>query len=176
MTITPKPIPQQITPLSPNGFLFTIAALPEMSYFCQTVNLPGIELGSPDFGNPFANIPIPGDHLTYDTLSINFQIDESMANYKAIYNWIVALGFPETYQQYINLVDANAVTALSELAKNLSNATLLILDHSNNVTQTVNFYDIFPSSIDAISFESTNTDVPYIVGNATFKFSYYNFA
>lgn len=173
---TLNPTPNKITPLSPNGYMFTLEKLPNLSYFCQSVNLPGLTLGAPEFGNPFANIPIPGDHLTYDTLNINFQIDEKMDNYKAIYNWLVALGFPQTYQQYINFIDSASIAALSELAKNSSNASLIILDHANNPTQTITFYDCFPQSIESISFESTNQDVPYIVGNATFRFSYYSFS
>jgi hypothetical protein len=176
MTTNINPVPQKITPLSPNGFMFSIQKLPEVSYFCQNVDLPGITLGTPDFTNPFASIPIPGDHLTYDTLNIRFQIDEQMINYKAIYNWIIALGFPQNYQQYINLLNSAQVASLSELAKNSSDGTLLILDHANNVTQTVKYHDMFPISIETVGFESTNTDVPYIVGSATFKFSYYEFA
>lgn len=173
---TPNPANQQLTPLSPNGFQFSIQKLPEMTYYCQDVNLPGITLGTPDFGNPFASIPIPGDHLTYDTLNLQFQIDQSMTNYKAIYNWIIALGFPQDYQQYIKLLDSAAVASLSELAKNSSDGTLIILDHLNNPTQTVKFHDMFPISLETIGFATTNTDVPYIVGSATFKFSYFEFA
>ena len=162
--------------LSPLNFRFSIKRSPTLNFFVQKVNLPSISLPSFEVYNPMIPVPEPGTQLRYGDLSVTYKVDEDLLNYFEIQNWLIGLGKPETYQQYINLVDANAVTALSELAKNLSNATLLILDHSNNVTQTVNFYDIFPSSIDAISFESTNTDVPYIVGNATFKFSYYNFA
>jgi hypothetical protein len=41
-----------------------------------------------------------------------------MANYQAIYNWIVALGFPESYDQYITFT-GNDTNNYSELAKNL---------------------------------------------------------
>jgi len=44
------PIPSNINPLSPNGFLFNILKLPNLSFFCQSVNLPGITLGAPEFG------------------------------------------------------------------------------------------------------------------------------
>ena len=103
------PVPTNINPLSPNGFMFTIAKLPELSFFCQEINLPGITLGEPAMFNPFAQVPIPGETLTYDSLNVKFLVDENMDNYVAIYNWIVALGFPTSYDQYVNFVSANQV-------------------------------------------------------------------
>lgn len=169
------PIPDNITPLSPNGFQFGIQKLPQLSFFCQQVNLPGITLGSPEFGNPFNVAPIPGDTLTYDTLSVQFLVDENMSNYKAIYNWVVALGFPETYEQYLTLISSADISGLSELAKNYSDASLTILGASNNPVQTIEFYDLFPVTIDSLMFQSTNQDVQYLVGNATFRYAYYKF-
>jgi len=169
------PIPSNISPLSPNGFMFSIKRLPQINFFCQQVNLPGITLGAPEFGNPFQVQPIPGETLTYDTLDVQFLIDENMQNYRAIYNWIVALGFPETYSQYINFIDNNAFAQTSELAKNDSDATLIIFCENNKPVQTVQFHDTFPVSITSLTFQSTNQDVNYLVGNATFRYGYYKF-
>ena len=169
------PTPDNITPLSPNGFMFNIIKLPELSFFCQQVNLPGITLGAPEFGNPLNTQPIPGDSLTYDQLNVQFLVDEKMANYKAIYNWIVALGFPETYDQYLNLLNAAEIDQVGELSKNFSDGTLQILDASNNVAQEIQFRDMFPVALDSLMLQSTNNDVTYLVGNATFRYGLYKF-
>jgi hypothetical protein len=168
------PIPANINPLSPNGFMFSISKLPQMTYFCQQVNLPGITLGAPEFGNPFQTQPIPGESLTYDQLTVQFLVDESMANYISIYNWLVALGFPQGYDQYISFVGSDN-TNYSELAKNYSDATLQILGSNNQAIKTVQFNDLFPVSIDSVMFSGTNADVQYLVGNATFRYGYYKF-
>jgi hypothetical protein len=170
------PLPDNITPLSPNGFNFTITKIPNISFFCQQANLPGITFGDPMFANPFASVPIPGDHLTYDTLSIQFLVDSGMKNYQSIYNWMIALGFPQAYEQYINFKASDTTAfSLNELANNYSDALLQILGGNNNPVQTIQFVDIFPIAIESVLFQSTNTDVPYIVGNATFRYSYYKF-
>jgi hypothetical protein len=168
------PVPTNINPLSPNGFLFNIIKLPSLSFFCQSVNLPGITLGAPEFGNPFNIAPIPGETLTYDQLTVQFLIDENMANYQAIYNWIVALGFPESYDQYVTFVDGDT-NNYSELAKNYSDATLQILTANNVTTRTVQFIDLFPTSLDSLQFAGTNNDVQYLIGNATFRYGFYKF-
>jgi hypothetical protein len=167
------PIPANITPLSPNGFLFSIQKLPELNFFCQQVNLPGITLGAPEFGNPFQIQPIPGETLTYDQLQVQFLVDAEMLNYTAIYNWIIALGFPNEYEQYTNFINQDQRGAVSELARNYSDATLQILAGNNQAVRTVQFIDLFPIAIDSLMFAGTNTDVNYLVGNATFRYGYY---
>jgi hypothetical protein len=175
MTTITCPIPSNINPLSPNGFMFTIQKLPELNFFAQTVNLPGITLGSPDYGNPFQTQPIPGESLTYDQLTVQFLIDETMTNYQAIYNWIVALGFPNDYEQYTTFINDDARGITSELATNYSDATLQILSSNNQIVKTVQFIDLFPIAIDSLQFAGTNTDVQYLIGNATFRYGYYKF-
>jgi hypothetical protein len=145
-----------------------------MAFFCQSVNIPGINLGAPEFGNPFNVQPIPGESLTYDQLTVQFLVDSDMTNYKSLYNWIIALGFPQSYQQYINFAGTDT-TNYSELAKNYSDATLQILNGNNQTAQMIQFVDLFPITIDSLMFASTNTDVQYLVGNATFRYGYYKF-
>ena len=169
------PIPSNINPLSPNGFMFSIQKLPELNFFAQSVNLPGITLGSPEYGNPFQVQPIPGESLTYDQLTVQFLIDENMTNYQAIYNWIVALGFPNDYEQYTTFVSEDNRGITSELATNYSDATLQILSGNNQIVKTVQFVDLFPIAIDSLQFAGTNTDVQYLIGNATFRYGYYKF-
>jgi hypothetical protein len=169
------PIPSNISPLSPNGFMFSIQKLTSINYFCQQVNIPGITLGSPDYGNPFNTQPIPGDALTYDQLTVQFLVDSDMANYQAVYNWIVALGFPQNYEQYVTFINNDDRVGLSELAKNYSDATLQILGANNAAVKTIQFYDMFPVALESLVFASTNVDVQYLVGSATFKYGYYKF-
>jgi len=172
MTIS---IPAGLNPLSPNGFNFSISKVPDVTFFCQQASLPGITLGDPSFSTPFSTQPLPGDTLSYEPLTVQFIIDENMLNYNIIYNWIVALGFPESYQQYTTLLAGDTVQ-YGELAKNYSDGVLQILDSNNNPIRSVTFYDLFPTSLETLTFASTNTDVSYLIGSATFKFGHYKFA
>lgn len=171
------PIPDTVNPLSPNGFQFNITKLPELSYFCQQVNLPGITLGAYEQGTPFIMNPIPGETLNYDVLNVQFMVDERMSNFKAIYNWLTGLGFPENNQQYIDVIskDTNPLSSSSELAKNYSDGVLQILDSNNRAAQTIQFVDMFPISLESLMFQSTNADVNYIIGSANFRYAYYKF-
>jgi hypothetical protein len=166
-------LPENINPLSPNGFTFSISKLPNVSFFCQRVTLPNVGLPAIEQMNPFSNRPIPGEIMQFSELSVQFLIDEQMLNYASIFNWMVALGFPESYDQYKAFVNVQQDNLYTELAKNYSDGTLGILDSHNNTTKAFKFFDMFPVSLDAVQFESTAMDVNYVLGNATFRYSYF---
>lgn len=165
--------PNNLNPLSPNGFNFSITKLPDVSFFCQRVMIPSITLASIERPTPFVNTPIPGEIMTFSELSLQFLIDDQMKNYKAIYNWLIGLGFPQDHKQYQNLVNSSNSTVYSELTRNYSDATVTVLDSQNNATNSFKFYDLFPISLDPVQFESTAMDVNYVIGSATFKYTYF---
>lgn len=169
------PLPENINPLSPNGYMFTLQRLPELSYFCQEVSLPAITLPEATQLNPFSRIPLSGDQIDFDTLRVQFLIDEKMANYRAIHDWIVGLGFPENNSQYTQYIEGASIPGISEVAKSSSDATLVILGNNNMPIQVIQFADCVPESLESVTFTSTNQDVQYLIGSASFKYTYYKF-
>lgn len=169
------PVPNNINPLSPNGYLFTLSRLSTLSYFCQEVSLPAVTLPEATQLSPLSKIPLAGDQIDFDTLRVQFLIDEKMENYKAIHNWIVGLGFPEDYGQYTLTVGDNTIPGMSEVANSASDATLIILGNNNKPIQTIQFADCIPESLESITFTSTNQDVQYLIGSASFRYTYYKF-
>ena len=167
------PVPSNINPLSPNGFMFSIARLPDLTYFCQEVPLPDISITAPEIATPFVNYPVPGEKLNFGSLNVQFLVDSEMKNYKAIFNWLNGLGFPEDYEQFAE--QARSPLNLRTQPATVSDATLTILNNSNLPIQTVQFVDCFPESLQSLNFTSTSQDVNYLVGNATFRYSHYRF-
>jgi hypothetical protein len=169
------PMPTNINPLSPNGFQFSVIKLPEVTYFCQEVNLPDISLGVVDQGSPFSDIKLPGEKLQYGELLVQFIIDEDMSNYLAVHNWINALGFPKDNKQYRDWLEQHDMLNTSELQKGYSDGVLTILNSNNIPARSIKFVDLFPTNLSALNFMSTSTDVQYLVGSASFSYTYYEF-
>jgi hypothetical protein len=167
--------PDNINPLNPNGFRFDLQRVPGLSYFCQSVNLPSLILGEPNLFTPFAQVPIPGETLLYGELSIEFLVDENLANWKLIHNWLIALGFPQSYDQYINFDNEDQRELTATLSRNYSDGTLTILNNNNQPTAEVHFVDMFPVTLDQLTFDTKVQDVQYVTGRCTFRFSYYEF-
>ena len=163
--------------LRPNAFRFTIKDLPGVAYTCQSANLPAVQLGIAIQPNPFLDIPIYGDKMTFGDFTIRFLISEDMSNYLEIYQWLVALGFPNDYNQFkgfaserLNRFPFVRDSRGAPTAVAYSDGTLTILD-SNNVPKTnLNFRDMFPTSVEALDFDITSASVEYFVGIASFKY------
>ena len=74
--------------LSPSGFKFILANYPQVDFFSNEANLPGITLGTAIQPTYLKDIDIPGDKLTYEDFSLQFIVDEDMKNYTQIHNWM----------------------------------------------------------------------------------------
>jgi len=163
--------------LRPNAFRFSIKNLPAVAFTCQSANLPSLALGFTSQPTPFIDIPHVGDKNVFGDFTIRFLITEDMSNYIQIYEWLVALGFPTSYNQYrnfagdrLNLFPFVKDSRGAPIAVAYSDASLTIMD-SNNVPKTnINFKDAFPISVEALDFDITSSSVEYFVGIASFKY------
>nr|HRC95258.1 hypothetical protein [Coprothermobacter proteolyticus] len=97
--------PENTNYLNPQGFIVLIKRLPHVSFFCNTVNIPGISLSNPNQSNPFTRMPIPGDQAAFDDLTIQFHIDEGMKNWIEVAKWMISTSFPEDHEQFKFAVD-----------------------------------------------------------------------
>lgn len=168
--------PNQITNrnfLSPVGFKFTLAKEPKVAFFCNSARIPEITLGVLQQPSYLKDIDVPGDKLQYGDLLIRFIVDENMENYMAVHNWLTGLGFPETAQQFKDLIiDEN--TDLPDYKNQFSDGSLYVLNSSYNTSAIVKFKDLFPISLSALEFNATQTDVQYFTADVTFKYTIYN--
>ena len=168
--------PTELDFLRPNGFRFQIANIPNVSFFCQAANIPQMSIGSPEVNTPLANIPFPGDKVQFGELMIRFLIQEDMANYKEIYNWITGLGFPENHKQFTDFIKTQEYrTATSkkdtrEGIAQVSDATLFVLDSNNNPNVKITFVDAFPTSLEGLDFDISQGAGDYFVGIAGFRY------
>ena len=161
--------------LSPVGFKFTLAKEPKVSFFCTSSKIPEISLQTETQNTYLKDLDIPGDKLTYADLYLKFLVDEDLVNYMAIHNWLTGLGFPESAQDYRDLLtNKNDVTQPLDPKRAFSDGSLYILDSNYNTNAIVKFKDLFPISLTSLNFDSTQTDIQYFTAEATFKYTIYD--
>jgi len=158
--------------LSPVGFRFTLSKYPKVSFFSNKANIPGISLGVAIQPNPFRDLPVPGDKLDYDDLRLEFLVDENMENYRAIYDWLIGLGYPETMDQIDNLSKVDQYQK-REIINLYSDAILEVLNSNYNPVLKIKFKDLFPTSLNTLDFDATQRDYTYFTGVVTFKYTIY---
>jgi hypothetical protein len=99
-------------------------------------------------------------------------VDEDMANYLEILNWMISLAAkdlePSTsyYAQTSIQSDVNS--------RDRSDIKLMILSSSKNPNIEVNFIDAFPSQLGELNFNTTSSGVNYLESSVTFEYIKYN--
>ena len=178
--------PEKLDYASPTQFKFGIHQLPKVEFFTVSANVPGISAGVVTRATPFKDIPLVGEKLTYENLSITFQIDEYLENYISLHNWMKGIGFPTDRQEFRTFRDVTSNTPASGktpptdlVGKAVpdralySDAYLMVLSNKNNPIVEVNFQNIFPISLSALEFTQTVTDIEYMTATAEFAYQIY---
>lgn len=166
------PMPGNTSPLQPNNFAFSVHKIPEITFFLQDVNLPELSLGSASLSTPLVDVPIPGDKIQFGSLTATFIVDSRFKNYSAVRSWLIGLGYPENHDDFVKFIGKQA-SELSEHYKTVSDATLGILDGSNQAIATATFVDCFPISLSDIQFTTQATSIEPVKATVTFLYSHY---
>ena len=183
MTDSVSPFDKQIANrnyMSPVGFKLVLTKTPKVDFLCQSANIPSISMGTAIQPSYLKDIPVPGDKVLYDDLTVSFLVDEKMENYLAIHKWITGLGYPESRGQYDQLrKDDNRTDSIigddgDPRYFEFSDATLQVLNSNYKPSVLINFKDTFPISRSTLDFDVTTRDYNYFTAQDTFKYTIYN--
>jgi hypothetical protein len=155
--------PINVNLLATHRFRVLIYRTPNIEYFCQEANIPGIAMGNATQPTPLTDIPRPGNKVHFEDFVMTFPVDEDMKNYKELAAWIIGLGFPKSFGQYKDL-SSSIVGIRSDIA-------LMILDSNSQPAHTIVYRDAFPVSLSGISFDVKTNDVNVPLATATFKYT-----
>lgn len=166
--------------LRPNAFLFRVKDLPNVSFTCQSANLPRVGMGYATQPTPFLDMPRIGDKLDYAEFAVRFLVTEDMSNYIELYRWMVALGFPNNHDEFLAFATdrEKRLTKFPFFVNNMgqkevlaySDGILTILDSSNNPKTNIIFRDLFPVSLESLDFDIASATVEYFTVIAVFKY------
>jgi len=149
-------------PLQVNFFQFILDRVPNITYFCQAANLPGIQFGVTEqptnLGHP---VMVPTGSIRFEELNIKFRVDENLTNWTEIQNWIKTIG---NYDSDISTLS---------YSKKTSPATLLITNSSYKPKVKIQFRHVFPMSLAGIKFSAMEPMSVEAVSEATFAFTGY---
>ncbi len=180
--------PEILDYASPTQFKMIINQLPKVEFFITAANVPGISLGETIFPTPLKQIPMQGDEVTFENLSISFLVDENLENYKELHDWLIGIGFPQSRQQFKdfrsstsnrpgatqgNSQDIGDVQPATAVSPMFSDATLTILSNKNNPVVEVRFEELSPLSLGGLNFDQEATDVQYLKSTCDFNYKYY---
>jgi len=159
--------------LSPTGFKFTLNRAPKVTFFSNQANIPGLKLPVAQQPTYLKEIPVPGDTLDFNDLTLRFLVDEDLENYLEIQHWLRGLGFPDKLQEIYNWQASNPNANPGPL-NYYSDGTMTILTSSNTPNFKIKFRDLFPVDLSDLDFDATDADIDYLTANVTFKYTIYD--
>jgi len=156
--------------LQPNGYALTIyrKRFQNLEFFAQRISHPTLTMNPSLIGFKRTDAKFVGDTLEFGELNVEVLLDEQMAVYTEIQNWMESI---------VN----TKVTAPSQNANGLGVASvqdmpeydirLSILNSNNNVAKTVLYKSCFPISLGNVEFAASVGAIEYVVLPVTFAYT-----
>jgi len=182
--------PSKLDYASPIQFRFKMTKLPNVEFFIQSANIPGITLGEVTMPTPLKDISMPGEKITYASLDVSFLVDENLNNYKELHDWITGIGFPQDHKQFSDLLatgsdrfpgstastSSTGTSTPQPLSEGgiYSDATLTVLNSKNIAKTEIRFQNVYPVTLGGLSYDIKASDVSYLQVNASFNYMYYD--
>ena len=158
----------EVNYLNAASFETNFQRIPKTSFTCTSISIPSLALGVTNYASLFSDLPIEGDKILFEQLSISFIVNEDFSNYMEIFNWITALGFPENFQQF-SLKESLEATSGTDTLK--SDMSIMVNTNKSNPNYEVKFKDAFPTTLGSVDFNAGATSIDPIIVQTTFAFS-----
>ena len=162
-------VPENLNYLSNISFRLTIDDSPNITWFCQVVNIPGVTIDALEIPTPHATVPFGGSKVQFEELNIRFIVDEHMKNWMEIYDRIIAMGMAEGHEKFKKQQEKG----MHPRGGAFSTIVISILTSSMNPQMEFHFYDAFPISVSALEFDSSVADTEYFTASASFRYTNY---
>ena len=175
--------PENFDYARPTQFRFQILKIPNVEYFTTEVNLPGIAFsGDAIMNTRYTAMPFMGDTINFSPLELQFIVQEDLANWKEIYDWMTGIGFPKDNKQFENAINqGNEDNPKPNTTKgNVANpsvlttdGTLTILTNKNNPVLQVNFRNMYPTSLSGLQYDTKDEGATQLTASVTFNYDIY---
>lgn len=146
-----------------NRFEFVFSNLPNVTYTLNEVQLPGMSMTNPEVSTIFNNVSYGADAPMFDPLTINFLVQEDLANYLEIHDWMRAISFPDSFRDREDL---------KRFGGSNHSGFLTINDSYNRPLYRFHFENIIPNSLMALNLQAS--DAQEIFASATFNYTIYH--
>lgn len=169
--MTVQEIPLNKNPLTKQNWKFGFKKTPNIRYFLQTVNLPGVFAGYVDVPGPVGRkkIPLVGNgSLAYDNFMMSFIVDEDMENYLEILEWIKGNNAPDNFEQRMLIEQKPS-------GQGVYSDGVLIVSNSMHIPKVeFLFQDMFPVTLSGLEFTTVDSDKTHVTATAEFRFMGYS--
>ena len=153
--------------MQPTGFRVIVDRnnYPNFEFFAQSFAHPGVDTTPTEASYKRVNVFFPGDKLTFPPVNFTVLMDENMASYSEISQWI----FNQTK------ISLKSKRTLNDGANTplIGDITCIILSSHNNQNKQIKYYGAFPTNVSTVAFDTNAGDVTPLTFTIDFRFDYW---
>lgn len=149
--------PETTNLLSPNKYQVVISKFPNVNYFTQRVPIPTVTLGQAvQATNQEVDIKWPGDKLEFEDLILSVMMDENLAGYQEIYDWLFECASSEMHEDDV-----------------FSDISIIMLTNNSNKNKILKFHNAWPQTLGNILMDVTATEDQPLSTDIIFKYTHF---
>lgn len=158
---------KNLNPLFGKDFRLVIDRLPMVNFFCNKASIPSVSVTEINVPTPFTSMRVHGDKLEFAPLSITFNLDEDLQNYKELLRWMKSYSFPESHSQY----NPNKVNPTKAYADQYSDGSIFTSTNKDNPNIEIKFTQLFPIDLGEIDLDIQSDSPEPITCTASFAYT-----
>jgi hypothetical protein len=135
--------------------------IPAIDVMVTLVNLPEFGINQLEIPRPGLTDKRPGNHLTFEDLSVNVNCDEKLEVYKEIQGYL--------------LKTSNPHTANFDIDYPIFDGTLFLTTNKNNIQHKIVFYNCFFKKVSGLVLQSSTTDENQVSFTLTLGYTFFDF-
>ena len=151
--------PENTNFLQPTKYILTFPEVPDMIYFCQKANIPGVSLGQAIQETPNLDLFHSGTKISYNTFDVTFLVNEDLSAWTTIYNWMKDLSSVEA--------------SYAKRKEGKKQAVLTVMSNQNNPKLRVKLMNLFPTSLSDLEFDTTLSAEEHITATVSFRYDWF---
>jgi hypothetical protein len=164
-----------VQPINPNQlqahkFQVTINRFPNVTFWAQSFNVPGISLESVAQVNLFTDIKRPGNKIKFDPLTMTIILDEDLWAWSEIMDWMSDAGNKESFQGRKDLTNSGLNPAPKDIT---SQILITLLSSKNNQRTDMIFHWAWPSQLSGFDYNASADAETTITCTVTFEYTFY---
>lgn len=156
--------------LQSNSYQLILPRFPKVQYFATDFVIPDIELPFATAPTPYTDMRLPGDKPVFGLMNFNFMVDDTLSNYKEVFDWLNSIGTSNTQIDYTNFTNKDSHQPLGE-----QDAMVMILSSKGNPIGGFRFLDSFPVALGGMPMTSQDPGTNYVKVALTMAYTRFEF-
>jgi hypothetical protein len=166
--------PNSLNTMKSDAFRVDILSLPGVVMFTQQISLPGLIMGEALVSNPNVDYSIPGENIDFENMSIDFIVSEDLSNYLQVWNWMIALGFPQHTDQFKRIRD-NEQGGNPFSFREMSDIKISLQTNNYNPSVGLTLVNAWPISLSGLDMTYQDSSTNHPTANVEFQYQYHYF-